>query len=399
MKDSQLILFIKINYHKLTFSIGDHDHEFNDFKIQYKLDIQLTAQNDNRFFDFEEIFILIKKNIYLIEKKFNFTFKETVLILGNFNSSFVNISGYKKLNGSQILRENVTYILNTLKSYIDKNELKKTILHIFNSNFLLDYKNINNLPIGLFGDFYSHELSFSLINKNDFKNIKNIFDRCNLKLKKILLNSFIHGALISEKFEKVETFFKLEINHERSSIFLFENNALKYEQVFNFGNDIIINDISKITLLKKENIKDILESNEFKNEFLNDDLLEEKFFKGEKSRKLKKKLIYEIALARINEIIDLIIFNNINLKHFSNSSKILFLSLNYDINTCILSEIYKNVLSKSKFLEVRYLDTVSEQNLLSTANKIVHFGWKKEAIPVTQPKKSLIARFFEAIFD
>jgi cell division ATPase FtsA len=122
--------------------------------------------------DFEKVFNTIKKNIYLIEQKLNFTFKEIVLILENFNPTFLNLSGFKKLNGSQILRENITYILNSLKSYVDEIESKKTILHIFNSKFCLDNKKIENLPIGLFGDFYSHELSFYLINKNDYKNLK-----------------------------------------------------------------------------------------------------------------------------------------------------------------------------------------------------------------------------------
>ena len=64
---------------------------------------------------------------------------------------------------------------------------KKTIIHIFNSKFYLDNKKIDNLPIGLFGDNYSHELSFVLMNKNDYKNLKSIFDKCNLNVKKFLL--------------------------------------------------------------------------------------------------------------------------------------------------------------------------------------------------------------------
>ena len=94
------------------------------------------------------------------------------------------MSGFKKLNGSQVLKENITYIINTLKSCLDKNESNKTILHIFNSKFILDKKNIENLPIGLFGDFYSHELSFTLMNTNDYKNLNIIFDKCSLKIKK-----------------------------------------------------------------------------------------------------------------------------------------------------------------------------------------------------------------------
>ena len=45
----------------------------------------------------------------------------------------------------------------------------KTAIHIFNSKFCLDNKKVENLPIGLLGDFYSHELSLSLINTNDLK--------------------------------------------------------------------------------------------------------------------------------------------------------------------------------------------------------------------------------------
>ena len=46
---------------------------------------------------------------------------------------------------------------------------------------------MENLPIGLFGDFYSHELSFWLMHTNDLNNLKNIFDKCNLKIKKYIL--------------------------------------------------------------------------------------------------------------------------------------------------------------------------------------------------------------------
>ena len=42
-------------------------------------------------------------------------------------------------------------------------------MHIFNSKFYLDDKKIENLPLGLFGEFYSHELSFILTSTDDYK--------------------------------------------------------------------------------------------------------------------------------------------------------------------------------------------------------------------------------------
>ena len=109
---------------------------------------------------------------------------------------------------------------------------QKNILHIFNSEFNLDNKKIENLPIGLFGDFYSHELSFTLIDKNNYKNLKNIFDKCNLKIKKILSKSFIKGSNISDNYNNFETFYYVKLNDKNIKIFYFENNALKSENNF-----------------------------------------------------------------------------------------------------------------------------------------------------------------------
>ena len=226
MNNSNLKLYIEINSYDLIFFIGVSDEQDN-YKIIHKLKREIDGINNNRITDFDIIFNLVKENIYLVEQKVNCTFKEIILILDNFNPSFINLSGFKKLNSSQVLRENITYILNTLKSYVNRVETKKTILHIFNSKFKLDYKKIENLPIGLFGDFYSHELSFVLINNNDHKNLQNIFSNCSLKINKIFFKSFIKGALISDS-ENKETFFQIELNEHKSKIFFFENNSLKF---------------------------------------------------------------------------------------------------------------------------------------------------------------------------
>ena len=176
----------------------------------------------------------------------------------------------------------------------------KKILHIFNSKFNLDNKKIENLPVGLFGDFYSHELSFILINKNDYKNLKNIFDKCNLMIKKILVKSFIKGSIICSK--KNETFFQIKICQNSSKIIYFENSSLKSEETFNFGSDILIKDILKITSLKTETIKNILNKVEFKDKIHEDEYINKEFFINETYRKIKKKLIYDIVLARMEEV-------------------------------------------------------------------------------------------------
>ena len=259
MKVTSPILFIKFNIKEIFIFVGKENDNGSIVLLEMAT---LPIENfcENKSYNFLKIGDSIKKNILYIEKKLNCRFRESIIILDSFDITYLNLSGFKKLNGTQILKENITYLLNSLKSIIDKTE-NKNILHIFNSKYSLDKKKIDNLPIGLFGDFYSHELSFNLINKNDYKNLKNIFDRCNLKISKILLESFVKGSLISEKNPQIDTFLYIRIDEEISKNFYVENDSLKYEQEFNFGLEIILKDISKITSLKVEIIKKFIEQN------------------------------------------------------------------------------------------------------------------------------------------
>tara|TARA_B100000989_G_scaffold285352_1_gene252978 strand:- start:570 stop:1766 length:1197 start_codon:yes stop_codon:yes gene_type:complete len=397
MKYSSLTLYLEINNTSFIFFAVEID-EKNNFKIVYKLELPIKGIENNRVTNLEEVSDIFKKNIYIIEQNLSHTFKEIILVSENFDLTFINFSGYKKLNASQILKENITYILNTLKSCVNETESKKTILHIFNSKFYLDNKKVENLPIGLFGDFYSHELSFILINSNDEKNLKTIFHKCNLKLKKILIQSFLKGANISDNFKNKETFFHIKINEKNSKIFYFENNSLKFEQNFEFGTDIIINDISKVTSLKTDTVKLILDNIELRNDISENEFIKRELFVNDVFRKIKKKLIYNIAQARIEEIIELLLSKNINFSHFNKCFNDVFFEIDPKSQLKNLEETFKSIFSMYRNYDLIIIDTLTSERLIDTANKLVHFGWKKEAIPISQFKKSKIARFFDTIF-
>tara|TARA_B100001057_G_scaffold301056_1_gene301230 strand:- start:7646 stop:8839 length:1194 start_codon:yes stop_codon:yes gene_type:complete len=396
MKNFSLTLYMEINNSNYIFFVGQRDDRDN-FKIVYKFETPIAGIENNRISNLENFFDTVKKNIYAIEQKLSHTFKEIVLILENFNPKFISLSGYKRLNGSQILRENITYILNTLKSCVEEIETKKTVLHIFNSEFKLDNKVTKNLPIGLFGDFYSHELSFALINTNDHKNLNYIFDKINLKISKILIKSFVKGANISDNNKKTDTFFHIKINENDSKIFYFENNSLKFEQGFKFGTDIIIKDISKITSVKIDIVKIILKKIVSLENVLENELIEESYFNDNAYRKIKKKLIYDIIFTRIKEISEIILFKNINLMYFNKFSNNIFLEIDHNIQFKCLNEIYKKIFSIDGSRNINFVKP-SDESTLNTANKLVHFGWKKEAIPTSKSKKSFIVRLFDAIF-
>ena len=109
-------------------------------------------------------------------------------------------------------------------------------------------------------------------------------------------------------------------------------------------------------------------------------------------------MLYEIALARVIELSDLIIFKNINLKYNCNVTKVIFLEIANGLQLQSLKEIYQSVFSNNGKREIKFIEKQPFENMVDTAYKLVHFGWKKEAIPISQPKKSIISKLFDLFF-
>ena len=396
MPANSLKFFIEKNKSDYIFTVCDNFKEQNS-KLIIKYKAPIKGISSNQITDPNLVSAVLKENIYIIEKKIGHTFKEVILIIDNFYNVLINCSGFKKLNSSQLQKDNIIHILNSLKSSIDQNENDKKLIHIFNTKFILDKKDLKNLPIGLFGDFYAHELSFFLIKLNDYKNIINIFNRCNIKIHKILSKSFLEGTVIVNDNSDLETFFKIKINKNNSQIFFFEKSSLKQSQNFHFGSDLIIKDISKITSIKIEDVKNILNHLKLSNENPEKQFLENGFFKNKNFRKIKKKLIIDIAKARINELAQIILFKNINFKNIFMKKIKIFLDINCIDDLFSLKEIFEHEFSNGQSLEIEFFKNSSYETFITNTNRIVQFGWVKEAVPVIQEKKSIISRLFNLL--
>ncbi len=398
MKINNLNLFVEINNTNYIFVAGKHDEDQN-FKIIEKIVTTNKEINYNKFTNIEDASNIIKKNVLLIEKKINFVFKEVIIILDIFDPYCLNISGFKKLNGSQVKKENISYILNSLKLKVSENEKQKTIMHIFNSKSVLDGKNIENLPIGLFGDFYSHELTFFLIEKNDLKNVRLLFNKNNLEVKKIFIKSFSEGIQLIHQ-NKTETFFQIKLDKNNSKIIFFDKSSFKFSESFEFGTDIIFRDIEKICSIDNHMIKDYLSDRPYELEVVNkDEFIEKKYFLNQQYRKIKKKLIFDIVEARIEEILNIILYKNINTYSFKKKSIKIYLLVKEKLISDNFKEIFKIYFLKNGNANHDFVNEPQVDTIFSNTAKLSAYGWSKEAIPVSQSKNSLISRIFKYIFD
>lgn len=391
-------LIVDLNDEFFIFTVFSCNQD-KKLEIIKKKIIKSSGIKNGKIIDQNLVSNLIKNTINEIEDEINFFFSSTSIIINPADIKCLNISGYKKLNGSQVLNEDITFILNDIKNIVNANENKSSVIHLFNSSFSLDSDNLENLPIGLFGEFYNQNMSFVLLENNILKNFKMALNEINISIDKIILKPFAEAVhlILNNKYKN--NFFIFELKKNQIQLSLFKNKSFIYSENFNFGLNLIIKDISKLCSLKEEEIEILLNELNLK-EILstdNESIVDKKYFSISPYRKIKHKLIFDIISARIDELIDICINKNSNLRFLKKDIVNIYLKLNsvkYFKNIQFILENGNYALAldfSHNYLDEAYKGTEGGIELILN-------GWEKEAIPVTQIKKSMISRFFSKLF-
>ena len=400
MKLNEPYLIVSLNDHKIIFFVISYN-EKKDYKLIKNIIIDSEGIQNGRIVDIDLVIQLIKKTVNSIEEDINYFFTKASVVVNPNNVNCINISGYKKLNGSQVSKEDITYILNDIKKTITSNENKHSLVHLFNSSFSLDSDNLENLPIGLFGEFYNQNMTFFLINKNILKNVKLVFKSCAINIDRIILKTFVEGINFLNTNKNNKNFTIITFENKRINISLFKNRSYVLTQDFNFGVELIIKDISKLCSLKMNDVEIFLKEINLRVVLENDieSCLDKKFFSNSPYRKIRHQLILDIITARLDEFIEKCYEKNINLNYLKKNNNTVYIT----IENC---EFFKNIqlgLKENKLINPEFIfgKNLEETYLLNLngAAELIGKGWEKEAIPVVQPKKSLISIFFSSLFS
>ena len=399
MKLNQPYLLLDLSDNKIIFFVVSFNEKKN-FSVLKKIVLDSKGIQNGRVTDVETVSELLKKTISNIEEDINYFFSNVTIITSPNRINCINVSGYKRLNGSQVSNEDITYILNDIKKIISESENNYSLVHLFNSNFSLDSDNLENLPIGLFGEFYNQNMTFFLINKNFLKNINSVFNNCGLNIQRVILKPFAEGINLLSNNHSNKNFIILKLEMNRINISLFKNKSFIFTEDFDFGFNLIIKDISKLCSLKTEEVEFFLKDVQLRNVIQNNEdlYLEKKYFYTSPYRKIKYKLVLDIMMARLDELFEICCKKNTNIQNLRNNEKIYFYIEG--------SDYYKNIhyiLDRSKFTAPEYIfDNSTEHSSLSAvigACELVSKGWEKEAIPVIHKRKSFISGFFSKLFS
>ncbi len=399
MQKNKPYLFIEINSKNIIFFTVEYNDEL-DFKVLDSKIVKIEGITKDKISNIETLSNKIKENLNIIEKKLNFTFQNATIINDVDDFRCINVSGFKKLGGSQILNDDISFILNEIKKTVMDNEKEYSLIHLFNSNFTLDKTSLNNLPIGLYGNFYNHHLTFFLLHKNNLKNLKLVLSKCHINLERVVSKNFSKGLSYMKKHDAKKSIILIKIEEEKTKVLIFKNSSFLFSQKFNFGSNLIMKDVSKVCSIPHEIVKDIFSKIKF-DEYLENnqnDYLDKKFFKEISFRKISINHLIKIIQARIDEILDIVYFNNINLNFFKNKNKQIYLSFSDHNIVNNLEKILKQKFSFEESIVLEKEELAENDSACYETAELIGKGWKNEAIPIVDTKKSTISKIFSAIF-
>ena len=395
---SQEKLIAEIAEDKIRYVIYQQDEKL-EYKILKKKISEKIGIIQGKILDFHYTANKINQDLKNLEKESDKIFTNISVIINEPEISCTNLSGFKKLNGSKVEKRDLDYLLNEGKSSILKDQEKNSILHILNSNFILDKIKKNKIPVDLHGDHLGLHMTFISLPTNNLKNIKALFSNGDLKIDRVISKPLACGIDLLNKNKGAKNFILINFDKEVSSISIYEDSSLVFLKIFPFGTNSIYRDITQLCSLKDKEARIILSKLDLtnaineKNKYLEKDLFTESEFK-----KISINHLNNIVNARIIEMSDYIFNKNKNLNYINN--KILRIHMFFEDKDVLenLGSLFKESLKIDKISTQIELLPLNEFSAMSGAAELIFKGWDKEAIPLIHKKKSMISTFFERFF-
>ena len=371
----------------------------SEYKILNKKISTNTGIRKGKILDFNYTAKKINEDVKNIEKESNKIFKDISIIINEPEILCTNLTGIKKINGSKVEKRDLDYILNEAKSSVVKNQKKNSILHILNSNFILDKTKQTKIPLNLHGDQLGLHMTFISFPTNSLKNITALFSNSDMKIDRFVSKPFACGIDLLNKNSDLKNFVIINFDKEMSSVSLYEDCSLVFLRTFPFGTNSIYRDIAQLCSLNENEVITIIDQlnlDDVTGEKIS--FLEKKFFIESKFKRLSINHLKDIIDARINEMTNHIFNKNKNLYYLNEEILNIYLFFeDVSIFKSLCNLFEKSLKTSSQGIQTESLP-LNDFAALSGAAELIFKGWHKEAIPLSHRKKSIISSFFERFF-
>ena len=284
------------------------------------------------------------KNIYSSKQKINDTLEKSLNILvrdaERYLSSHIDdivvlydspkyysleISIKKIFDYSTSIKKIYNDLIQEAYFLISQNNFKDQIIHLIINNIIVDEnKTLDKITDDIKIKSLIIEIKFICLNKILIERITNKFKNNNLKISNLYCTSYVKIYSFKKQMISNDCLFFIDIGFERSSCFIFNNSKFEFFNSIPIGGNNITKDISKILKLSLEYSEDLkIKFNRSENDisFIKNSTNEINPFSETIEKNISINLLKQIIAARLDEIIEMSIFESKSIKNLNPLSK------------------------------------------------------------------------------
>ncbi len=192
-KEKNYETFLFVGSKKLIISVNHKD----DFKTIFKNEEKFS--NDLTEFQFDKLVNFLDKNIFHIEKKFDYFIQNIYVIFEHKEFIPIGICIKKQNHGNVILKNDLIYCLNEIKNYCKKTFDGKKIIHMLIDNYIVDGINYFSFPQNLKSNNFALNVKFICLPNKIVKDLEKILKKYQIAIQQLVESSYV--LKLSQKSE------------------------------------------------------------------------------------------------------------------------------------------------------------------------------------------------------
>jgi cell division protein FtsA len=343
----------------------------------HKTNLKKKFHIESKFlFDHKEIDLEVQKIIIFLEKNTNEYIDNINLMVDSSKMLSVGISISKKIDGLQLKKDDIQFLIQEAKQQISKHYKNQNIVHIIINNYKINDVNYDYLPLNTKCNFVALDILFICLPEETIEYFKNIFYKFDISVSQVICSSYAKAKNYKENLPSHGNIAFINVGFNETSIIIYTNNKITCSNVFPIGGNHITKDISKILkidLVQAENIKINFDKKIF---FLNDN-------------DFSQELLQKIIFARIEEIIKMC---TQFIKLTSITTDCFKVALMGE-GSKILTNHHKDEISMLH--DLKFLEEITQD--ICKTGFLLDMGLNRQEVTIV-PKKLLKQGFFEKFF-
>ncbi len=360
-------------------------------EIIYSSNIKIIEDTENENLDKS-----LDKLIRDAEKQLSTHLIDVNVLYDSSEYNFLELSIKKSFDQPTFISKYYKSLVEEANFIISENNFRDQVVHIVINNMIADDDiKLENIFDNIKVKSLILELKFICLKKSLISNLSNKFKENNLNILNIYCSSYAKSIYYKKNINTEKNFIFLDIGYERTSALFYSSNKFQFLKSIPIGGNNITKDISKVLKLDINYSEDLkIKFNKDENEisFTKNSVNDFNLYREITEKNIPIDLLKKVIDARVNEIIDMSVKQNIYFKKLNSIEKprIIFIG-----SGSKLLRNYNNLNLKKSFSELLFFD--ESDTKICDAGINYHRG--DERFLTNNKKKPEKIGFFERFFN